>query len=394
MMVGADLIGTLYRAAWWRGAGLSVAGWGSREVTAARALLAARGVEVVPGRAYEIRLRDASLPIDEQARFRPSVVAVRVAALREVAELLRETDPQVYRRWLVLTLTHVVPPMLVDAVGGGPRSLELLAPLVRDLVGDTGPGAFAEVPVEPRLLARASQGSLHDVALVQDLLADNPHGLPTERSAEGVQVARLPAGLGIPVPDAARRIEQVDRVLRTVVGPLRRAPDGGLVVRGAAFVEYGERATLPSVTLAGPDGRQVPMLVEPRRSPDINLWARRAWEDRSTAGFTASLEPELVPAGPDTHWRLEVHLGRRSEAHEVALDHHVPKVPASIVAATVAGDHLVVTGTGPAPATVRLVGAKGSTPAVPVTGDAATWTFRLPLVTDLFGCTVSLPAGR
>jgi CDP-glycerol glycerophosphotransferase len=165
-------------------------------------------------------------------------------------------------------------------------------------------------------------------------------------------------------------------------------------VRGAAFVEYGERTTLPSVTLAGPDGGPVPMLVEPRRSPDINLWARRAWEDRSSAGFTASLEPELVPAGPDAHWCLEVHLGRRSDAHEVALDDPASRVAASMTVAAIDGGCLVVTGSGPAPATVRLVGARGSTPAVPVTGDATTWTFRLPLVTDLFGCTVSLPAGR
>ncbi len=110
------------------------------------------------------------------------------------------------------------PRLLVDTVGGGQRTLDVIAPLVRDLVGDTGPGALAEVPVAARMLARASQGSLHDVALMQDLFADNPHGLPTERSAEGAQVVRLPAGLAIPVPDSVRRIEQVDRVLRTVVG--------------------------------------------------------------------------------------------------------------------------------------------------------------------------------
>ena len=393
-LAGADLVGTLYRTSWWREAGLSVADWDTREVTAARALLAARAIEVVPGPAYEVRRRDISLPVEEQARFRPAVVGVRVAALREVATLLRDTDPQVYRRWLVLSLTHVVPPLLVDAVGGGPRSLELLAPLVRDLVGDTGPGAFAEVPVGQRLLARASQGGLHDVALVQDLLADNPHGLPTERSAEGAQVVRLPSGLGIPVPDAVRRIEQVDRVLRTVVGPLRRGPDGGLVVRGAAFVEYGERATLPSVTMVGPDDRHVPMMVEQRDAPDINLWARRAWEDRSSAGFTATLEPELVPPGPAAQWRLEVHLGRRSGVHVVDLDDHVPTVASPMTAATVDGDCLVVTGSGPEPATVRLVGAKGGSPTVPVAGSGATWTFRLPLVTDLFGRTVPLPAGR
>ena len=393
-LVGADVVGTLYRTSWWREARLSLADWGAREVTATRALLAARGIDVVPGRAYEARMRDVSLPIERQARFRPAVVGTRVAALRDVAGLVRDAGPDTYRRWLVLTLTHVAPPLLVDAVGGGPRALELLAPLVRDLVGDTGPGAFAEVPVGPRLLTRASQGTLHDVALVQDLLADNPNGLPTERSAEGAQVVRLPAGLGIPVPDAVRRIEQVDRLLRTVVGPLRRTSDGGLVVSGAAFVEYGERATLPSVTVSSPDGRHVPMLVKPRVAPDINLWAGRAWEDRSTAGFTASLEPELVPPGHDGSRRLEVHLGRRSGVHEAVPADDGPRAGSPMTGAAVDGDRLEVTGSGCAPATVRLVGEKGSTTPVPVTVRGRTWTARLPLVTGLFGRSVLLPAGR
>ncbi len=394
ILVAADLLGTLYRTSWWRAAGLSVADWGAREVTATRALLAARGIDVVAGRVYDARNRDVSLPIDEQARFRPAVVGARVAALRDVADLVRDTGPDTYRTWLVLTLTHAAPPLLVDAIGGGPRALELLAPLVRDLVGDTGPGAFAEVPVGARLLARASQGTLHDVAVVQDLLADNPHGLPTERSAEGAQVVRLPAGLGIPVPDAARRIEQVDRVLRTVVGPLRRTPDGGLVVNGAAFVEYGERATVPSVTVAGPDGRHVPMMVEPRVAPDINIWADRAWEDRSSAGFTASLEPELIPSGPGGGLRLEVHLGRRSGVHEAVPADDAPAIGSPLTGATLDDGCLVVTGAGPAPATLRLVGGKGSTPPVPVRARGREWTARLALVTDLFGRTVLLPAGR
>ena len=232
------------------------------------------------------------------------------------------------------------------------------------------------------------------MALVQDLLADNPHGLPTERSAEGAQVVRLPAGLGIPVPDAVRRIEQVDRALRTVVGRLRRSAEGGLVVRGAAFVEYGERAALPSVTLAGPDGRHAPMLVQPREAADINLWAGRAWEDRSSAGFTATLEPELVPPSPDAAWRVDVHLGRRAGSHDVRLADDRPSAATTLSAAAVEGDVLVLDGRGVAPATVRLSGGRGSTRSVPATATGATWTARLPLTTALFGDCVLLPAGR
>ncbi len=394
VLVGADLVGTLYRTAWWRETGLTVAGWGSREVTAARALVAAGAVDVVPGCGYEVRLRDVSLPVDEQARFRPAAVGVRVDALREVAALLAEADAATYRRWLVLTLTHVLPPLLVDAVGGGPRSLALLAPFVRDLVGDTGPGALADVPVGARLLARASQGSLHDVALVQDLLADNPHGLPTERSAEGAQVVCLPSGLGIPVPDAVRRVEQVDRVLRTVVGPLRRGEAGGLEVRGAAFVEYGERVTPPTVTLAGPDGRHAPMLIEPHTDDDINLWARRAWEDRSGTGFLATLEPELVPPSPEGRWRLDVHLGRRADTHEVTLAVAAAAPGSTMVRARLEDDHLVVTGGGSAPATMRLAGERGVSPPAPVEEQDRAWTARLSLCTELFGDSVPPPAGR
>jgi CDP-glycerol glycerophosphotransferase len=393
-LVGVSLTGTLLRTSWWTETGLEVPDWTARELPAARAVLAARSFEVVPGAAYEQHQRDVSLPVDEQARFHPDVVGVRVQVLARLAAALRESDAGVYRRWLVLTLTHVVPPLLVDAVGGGPRVLELLAPLVRDLVGDTGPGALAEVPVGPRKLARASQGTLHDVALVEDLLADNPHGLPTERSAGGAPVVCLPAGLGIPVPDAVRRIEQVDRVLRTVVGRLRREPSGDLVLRGAAFVEYGERAALPSVTLAGPDGRHVPMLVGPREDPDINRWAQRAWEDRSAAGFTAVLEAALVPPSPDRCWRVDVHLGRRAGSHEVRLVDGAATAGSRLTGLALDDGTVLVEGAGDPPATLRLRGAKGATPAAEVAAPGGTWSARVPLTTDLFGRRVLLPAGR
>ena len=397
VLVGAALTGALHRLTRWRESGVPVADWGARAVTAARVLVAST-FDVVPGAAYLRHDRTASLPVDEQPRFRPSLVAVEVGALRQVAALVAETDSAVYRRWLVLTLTHVIPPLLVDAVGGGTRSLEVLGPFVRDLVGDTGPGALAEVPVAARMLARASQGSLHDVALVQDLIADNPHGLPTERSAEGAQVVVLPAGLAIPVPDAVRRIEPVDRVLRTVVGTLRRDDLGGLTVHGAAFVEYGERATVPSVILAGPDSRQVPMLVEPRHDPEVNLWAQRAWEDRAGAGFTARLDPGTEPPSPGGRWRVDVHLGRRAGSHDVALAADPADGPPTRLTAAAQADGarpvLVLDGRGPAPARVLLEGGKGGTPAGDVAGSERGWTARVPLVTDLFGCEVLLPAGR
>ncbi len=401
-VVGADLVGSLFRTQAWRAVGESVADWTAREVPAVRMLLASTSFEVVPGPAYVVHARDASLPVDEQARFRPSVVAARVGALRQVARLVAATDPAIYRRWLVLTLTHVLPGLLVDTIGGGQRTLELLSPLVRDLVADTGPGALADVPVAARMLSRASQGSLHDLALMQDLLADNPHGLPCERSAEGAQVVRLPAGLAVPVPDAVRRIEQVDRVLRTVVGTMRRDDTGSLRINGAAFVEYGERATPPSVTLASPDGRQVPMHVQPRADPDLNLWARRAWEDRADVGFTARLEPGLEPGGPDGPWRVDVHLGRRAGSHEVAITTPPPDDVATLRAVELddsgAEPVLVLTGAGSAsvPASVRLAGTKGAAAAVPLPteGVPGSWTVRLPLVTDLFGSSVLLPAGR
>ncbi|RYU14518.1 CDP-glycerol glycerophosphotransferase family protein [Nocardioides iriomotensis] len=395
-LVGAALTGALHRTSSWHASGASVADWGARAVAAARVLLTST-FDVVPGTAYLRHDRTASLPVDEQPRFRPSLVAIEVGALRQVAALVADTDSAVYRRWLVLTLTHVVPPLLVDAVGGGSRSLEVLGPFVRDLVGDTGPGALAEIPVTARMLARASQGSLHDVALVQDLVADNPHGLPTERSAEGAQVVVLPAGLAIPVPDAVRRIESVDRVLRTVVGTIRRDDLGGLTVNGAAFVEYGERATVPTVTLAGPDGRHVPMLVEPRHDPDVNLWAQRAWEDRAGSGFTARLDPGTEPPSPSGRWRVDVHLGRRAGSHDVALADPADGPPTRLTGATLQDGPrpvLVLDGSGPAPARVLLDGGKGGSPAADVETSGRSWVARVPLVTRLFGCEVLLPAGR
>ncbi len=81
-LVGAGLTGMLVRAVAWRASGVSVPDWVSRGVAAAQLLVAARSFEVVPGPGYLAHARDASLPVQDQARFRPTVVAARVGALR------------------------------------------------------------------------------------------------------------------------------------------------------------------------------------------------------------------------------------------------------------------------------------------------------------------------
>ena len=162
-------------------------------LTVAKLVAAARGVAVVDEVVLVEHDRDVALPIHEQRRFRTDLVTARLDALRDV--LLEVLEPDDRHGWREQALVHLLPALCRDAVGGGPPfhavvqawALELLAGRVRN---DT-------VPVEARIAAWvAAHGTYDDLALTEDHLAANPHGLPV---AEGV----VPAPRG-PQPRRAR----------------------------------------------------------------------------------------------------------------------------------------------------------------------------------------------
>ena len=115
------------------------------------------------------------------------------------------------------------------------------------------------VPVEARIAAWvAAHGTYDDLALTEDHLAANPHGLPV---AEGVVPA--PEGLTIDVLEDYRRIGAADRPLRSRVLDLESLPAGRVRVRGDAFVHTESDADLPTVSIAAEGARPREVLGRP-----------------------------------------------------------------------------------------------------------------------------------
>jgi CDP-glycerol glycerophosphotransferase (TagB/SpsB family) len=273
------------------------------------AYLRASSYDVLPRTAGEVRDVEADRPVAERSRFSSSRVAERLAALVEAS---RQAPPG----WRELAASYLLPPLYVDAVGGGERYLDALREGARPLLEGLDPDA---VPVAARLGAwSVLRGSWRDVALVQDLLADNPDGLP---ASEGVVAA--PAGLSSDVPDDWRRITPADRRTRTWVQPSLAVEDDRVVVSGATFVEHESEAPLPEVNLVGPGTQPVTLDVRPRRDPRVNEWAARAWEDRSDAGWRATGDAAAVLARPGRRWTVVVRVD--GHAHEARV--RLPQQP-------------------------------------------------------------------
>jgi CDP-glycerol glycerophosphotransferase len=393
VLADLTLTGKVFRLARWRASGLSLPSWHAAAGSVAGAYLAARGgVAVSTATVYEEQARDVSAPVPEQARFDPDVAATRLEGLRAAARLVQRERPALLADWAAAVLTHLLPPLYVDAVGGGPRYLERLAPAADDLLSLARP--LSAVPVAARVGAwLAAHGPLEAVALFCDHLADNPDGLPTLTDGQA-RVVVLPDGLQPEPPRELLRVEPVDGRLRTRAGRLVRE-GGRLRLDGAAFVDYCADEEPPEVVL-GPGG--VTMEVHRRTDPRLNLWARRAWEDRSGSGFTAWVDAGVLPPGGDL--RLEISLGGRRAGLPVSGPEEpvLPREPGSTVVLSeisLDGDVLSLTGTGgDRPASLRLSGPRGQTARVPVTGGPGALTARVPLRTALFGAQVHLPAGR
>ncbi len=399
-LVDLALTDKLFRLDFWRGAGLSLPSWEGAAATVARAYLACRGFGLVRGVVYAQQDRDRSRPVEEQARFRADLAGARLCALEEAGALVEERVPDLRDRWLTGVLSQLLPPMYVDAVGGGEGYAAVLAPAVRRLLDLAGPQVPAAVPVAARLAGWvAAHGTLGDLALLLDHLADHPDGLPTRRDTDDRQVVLLPAGLGSRPPAELTRVETVDRPLRVTAGNLVR--DGArLRLDGAAFADYDVRDELPVLVLEHrTGGGRVPLDVERRADPRLNLWAARAWEDRSGSGFTAWLDADALPGPADGRFRLEVSLaGHRetlvAEGPDASPERGVAAVRTVLDTVACTGDTLALSGTGTSPAIASLGGGRGRTAGFPVRTDGERFRTEIVLRTTLFGAEAHLPAGR
>ncbi len=383
-LVNLSMGTTMLRLDHWRRTGLRL-GPGSVAETGPAVLLAAYAAagtfDVLPRVVTEPVLAEASLPVGQQARFRPSVLAERLRGLRRAL-------PTAPPGWPDLVATHLLPPLYVDAVGGGEPYFATLADGCAPVVDAMDP---ARVPVAARLGAwLARHGTLQDQALLQDLLADHPHGLPLRDA-----VAPVPAALSVDVPLEWRTVQDVDRRPRTQVSGRVAMVGTRCRLEGASFVEYVEEMPLPDVSLLLPGG-PVALQVERRQDPRTNEWAARAFEDRSGAGWTAWFDTSLLAGAGGRRWPVEVHASGHTSRHEAEAPRGARSVAGTEVGSVrLASARLTLTGRTDQPELhARLTGPHGSSAEAVLAVGEDRFTGEVELSSIEFGERARLPVGR
>lgn len=390
-LVDLSLSNKMFRLDTWRRADVRL-GPGPLVEAGPAAVLAAYDAadtfDVLARAVAESTVSDATLPVAQQARFRPSVLDVRLRGLRRALE----TAPP---GWVDLVATHLLPPLYVDAVGGGEPYFAALAEGSAAIVEAMDP---ARVPVAARLGAwLARHGTLQDQALLQDLLADCPHGLPVSGGSVPV-----PAGLSVDVPLEWQAIRVVDRRPRTQVSGRVVLVGARCRLEGASFTEYLDETPLPDVSLLGPGG-PITLQVERRQDPRINEWAARAFEDRSDAGWTAWFDSSLLAGLGGEHWTVEVHASGHSSQHQVAgLRGDQPRAGTVVESVALAGGSLTLAGrladdtddTDEPELRAFLTGPHGRTARAALKVEGGRFTGAVELSSLRFGERVRLPVGR
>jgi len=369
----------VFRLGWWRRSDLHVGHRGPGPEVVMAASLAADAFDVVPKVVSEVPPRDADRPVAERRRFQAQTMRGRMEALGTVAA----TAPAGWRSDL---FTYILPPWYVDAVAAGDRYFEALRSGVEVLARGLDP---ATVRVAERLGAwTVLNGTPGDSALVQDLLADNPHGLPVESG-----MVSVPDNLSVAPPPAWRAIYDVDRLVRSWVGERPVPHQQGGLVRGATFTEYVVDHPLPSVEVVESDGTRTPLPVVRRHDPSVNEWADRAWEDRSSAAWEASFDETSSLSRPGHH-DVWVHYGGHTLHHQVVVPEPPPKTTTVIDTVTLADGVLRLSGTTPEDSLTGHLTGRGESHEAVVGVLGGRWECTLPLTTCAFGETVGLPRGR
>ena len=381
-LLDLDLTGKLFRrTAWraWQDAGMRLGdGEAAATGTVLRVLRQAAALDVVPVVVLEERPTEAVLPVEEQSRFRPDVLAARLDGLSAAL-------PHAPEGWRALVVSYLLPPLYVEAVGGGERYLGVLRDHLDAFLSDVD---LDEVPLPARLGAWAARhGSLVDVALVQDLLADQPDGL---RVSDGLAV--LPEELSLEIPPAWRSVARADRRPRTWVADRIRVDGRHCRVDGASFTEYGEPAPLPDVRLLVPGRPPSRMTVSRREDPAVNEWAARAWEDRTAAGWSATVPVDRAPT-PGEERQVEVAIDGVATTHRVRFPGEPP--PTAVETAVLEGGVLVLSGrTTATRLRGRLRGPRASSSETDAGVEDGRFELRLETLTTAFGSPVRLPFGR
>ncbi len=318
---------------------------------------------------------DAHLPLAEQRRFRVDLAEARSEALLRAFHPDGPALPPVDVDELLGVQLYG---WYADAVGGGPAYLEVLRPLVRDLVEGY---EIRNLRVSARRAAYAAvHGSLEDLALLLDHDGDHPTGLPTTDDG----LVELPDGLSDPVaamPEEWRRVEEADRVSHVRLA--HAWTDGDQVhLLGAAWIDYTPHPPLEVELGVAGEWRETD--AEQWVDDQVALAVGRAHEDHPTAGF------HVVAATGTALSFVRVRVGDREHVLEPTWSPDPPRGAPRVVAAEVTAGELRLGLDRRPDRTGTLVGPRARAHDGWVEGA----TLVLPLTATAFGVDGPLPAGR
>ena len=404
-------------------------------------LLAARTVDVIPAVVYRWAFREDGRSLLQRDLKDKDRVADRVRSVREAGQLLvAHGDERLQQVFFAEVLHSVVPDLVRAAVCRDDGYWEALTTELRSLVEVLSPETFTHVPVEDRIMAwLAAQDQRPTTEAFLEYAFDNQNGFPYRLDDDGRPHIALPfIGMLAEAPERLVRVADADLRFRTRLVRVGWSRPGVLRIEGAAFAEYLDDRSGPSeITLLVTErstGETARVATTPYDT-GTNVWAGRASEDHTGAGFWAEIDLATLPRPTEGHPQHDVavelriggstftgHFGSRHVGGSAGL---LPaqEVDGVLVAPTwrdhrglgiVAGSSrrrgpleaavaverfdavdgtVVLEGTTPGETELRLVGPRGVTPWVPARREGDRFHVELPVVTDEWGLgATSVPA--
>jgi CDP-glycerol glycerophosphotransferase (TagB/SpsB family)/glycosyltransferase involved in cell wall biosynthesis len=288
-------------------------------VLLARAMAAARCIDVLPAIAYDWRWREDMRSSLQRDLRDAAGVAGRVRSLTEAAGLLGEQAGQaVQQQFLVDVLHTTVPDLVRAAVTRDQEYWDALSRELRRLTETMTPDAVRRVPVEDRVAALLC--ARDERAAAEDFLEyskENRYGYPYRRLHGHSYIRLRSTDEVVAVDDDLVRVSDSDLRYRTRLTVLRWTGPTTLRLEGAAYVEYvGDDAGASEVTLVLRDpvsGHEVTAQTTAPEETTVNHWSGRAHENHEGGAFAADVDVRRLHrqtgagvARYDVHVRLRV----------------------------------------------------------------------------------------
>lgn len=269
-------------------------------------------VDVLPGIVYHARQRHDRGSMTQRSLRNADLAMDRLARLGSARALLAE-HPEATRALLRGALITVVADLVRYALVYGPDSWSKVSPAISRLLEGADDDTWADVPVVERVLAwLCAHEDMETTAAFQAYAHANRTGLHY-RLVDGIPVVHTEElAVLSPHPRQLLSISRHELRFRSRLESLRWESPTRVAIQGTAFTEYltaaDPEASTRLVLVDETSGEKWPLETEPLHDETANLWAGRAHEDVSGAGFRAVVDVTRLPArqGSERVYRLLV----------------------------------------------------------------------------------------